>query len=112
MPSCQDLKLRHMYKVMDLLHANIEQAEKTVFFNTANLFNLEVNSIFYDTTTASFHVDYEDDDSDPNTTLRKFGHAKEGNWAPQVVVALVVTRDGISVRSGLNFRLIVTKPAV
>jgi transposase len=86
---------------MDLLHANIEEVEKTVFFNTANLFNLEVDLIFYDTTTASFHVDYEDDDSDPesNTTLRKFGHAKEGNWAPQVVVALAVTRDGIPVRS-------------
>jgi hypothetical protein len=46
-------------------------------------------------------VDYEDDDTDPNsnTTLRKFGHAKEGNWAPQVVVALAVTRVGIPVRS-------------
>jgi transposase len=101
LPSCQDLKLRNMYEAMDLLHANIEEVEKTVFFNTANLFNLEVDLIFYDTTTASFHVDYEDDDSDPefNTTLRKFGHAKEGNWAPQVVVALAVTRDGIPVRS-------------
>ena len=101
LPSCQDLKLRHMYEAMDLLHANIEEVEKTVFFNTANLFNLEVDLIFYDTTTASFHVDYEDDDTDPdsNTTLRKFGHAKEGNWAPQVVVALAVTRDGIPVRS-------------
>ena len=37
--------------------------------------------------------------TDPNTTLRKFGHAKEGNWAPQVVVALAVTREGIPVRS-------------
>lgn len=101
LPSCQGLKLRHMYEAMDLLHANIEEVEKTVFFNTANLFNLEVDLIFYDTTTASFHVDYEDDDIDPesNTTLRKFGHAKEGNWAPQVVVALAVTRDGIPVRS-------------
>ncbi|MBU1564560.1 MAG: IS1634 family transposase [Proteobacteria bacterium] len=99
LPSCQGLKLHHMYEAMDLLHANIEEVEKTVFFNTANLFNLEVDLIFYDTTTASFHVDYEDDDTDPNTTLRKFGHAKEGNWAPQVVVALAVTRDGIPVRS-------------
>ena len=101
LPSCQDLKLRHMYEAMDLLHANIEEVEKTVFFNTANLFNLEVDLIFYDTTTASFHVDYEDDDSElnSNTTMRKFGHAKEGNWAPQVVVALAVTRDGIPVRS-------------
>jgi hypothetical protein len=84
---------------MDMLHANIEEVEKTVFLNTANLFNPEVDLIFYDTTTASFHVDYEDDDNDPNTTLRKFGHAKEGHWAPQVLVALAVTRDGIRARS-------------
>ncbi|RPJ12528.1 MAG: IS1634 family transposase, partial [Deltaproteobacteria bacterium] len=99
LPSCADLKLRQMYEAMDMLHANIEEVEKSVFFNTANLFNLEVDLIFYDTTTASFHVDYEDDDTDPNVSLRKFGHAKEGNWAPQVVVALAVTRDGLPVRS-------------
>ena len=56
--------------------------------------------IFYDTTTASFHVDYEDDGQrHPNATLRKFGHSKEGTWSPQVVVALAVTREGIPVRS-------------
>ncbi len=100
LPSCKGLKLRHMYDAMDLLHAHAEQVEKTVFFQTANLFNLEVDLIFYDTTTASFSVDYEDDpERHANATLRKFGHAKEGFWAPQVVVALAVTRDGIPVRS-------------
>jgi hypothetical protein len=49
-----------MYEAMDQLHANIEEIERAVFFNTANLFNLEVDLIFYDTTTASFHVDSED----------------------------------------------------
>lgn len=89
-----------MYEAMDLLHANIDEVEKTVFFNTANLFNLEVDLIFYDTTTASFHVDAEDDsETDANATLRKFGHGKEGGWAPQVVVALAVTREGVPVRS-------------
>jgi hypothetical protein len=87
---------RHMYEAMDLLHAHAEQVEKTVFFQTADLFNLEVDLIFYDTTTASFHVDQEDDDG---AGLRKFGHSKEGFWAPQVVVALAVTREGIPVRS-------------
>jgi hypothetical protein len=96
LPSCQGLKLRHMYEAMDLLHANAEQVEKTVFFQVADLFNLEVDLIFYDTTTASFHVDQEDDDG---AGLRKFGHSKEGFWAPQVVVALAVTREGIPVRS-------------
>jgi hypothetical protein len=100
LPTCADLKLRHMYEAMDLLHANIEEIEKAVFFNTANLFNLDVDLIFYDTTTASFHVDSEDDsESDSNATLRKFGHGKEGFWAPQVVVALAVTREGVPVRS-------------
>jgi transposase len=89
-----------MYEAMDLLHAHAEQVEKTVFFQTADLFNLEVDLIFYDTTTASFSVDGEDEaDRHPNATLRKFGHGKEGFWAPQVVVALAVTREGIPVRS-------------
>jgi len=96
LPSCQDLKLRHMYEAMDLLHAHVEKVERTVFFQVADLFNLEVDLIFYDTTTASFHVDQEDDDS---VGLRKFGHSKDGFWAPQVVVALAVTREGIPVRS-------------
>jgi hypothetical protein len=100
LPSCQQLKLRQMYEAMDLLHAHAEQVEKTVFFQTANLFNLEVDLIFYDTTTASFSVDAEDEpDRHPNATLRKFGHSKEGFWAPQVVVALAVTREGVPVRS-------------
>lgn len=100
LPSCAGLKLRHMYEAMDLLHAHAEKVEKTVFFHTADLFNLEVDLIFYDTTTASFSVDAEDDpDGHANATLRKFGHSKEGFWAPQVVVALAVTREGIPVRS-------------
>jgi hypothetical protein len=100
LPSCGGLKLRQMYEAMDLLHANIEAVEETVFCNVANLLNLEVDLIFYDTTTAWFHIDVEDDpDRHENATLRKYGHGKEGFWAPQVVVALAVTREGIPVRS-------------
>jgi hypothetical protein len=99
LPSCRGLNLRHMYGAMDLLHVHAEQVEKTVFFQTADLFNLEVDLIFYDTTTASFSVDREDPEDSSNATLRKFGHSKEGFWAPQVVVALAVTREGVPVRS-------------
>jgi transposase len=69
--------------------------EKHIFFQTANLFNLQVDLIFYDTTTASFTIDQEDDEGG----FRKFGCAKEGGWGPQVVVALAVTREGLPVRS-------------
>lgn len=63
MPSCQDLKLKHMYEAMDLLHEHAAELEKHVFFETANLFTLKVDLIFYDTTTASFFIDQEDDDA-------------------------------------------------
>ena len=100
LPSCNELKLQHMYEAMDLLHDHADDVERAVFFEVADLFNLDVDLIFYDTTTASFHIDYEDDpDENANATLRQFGHGKEGFWAPQVVIALAVTREGIPVRS-------------
>jgi transposase len=62
-------------------------------------FNLTVDLIFYDTTTASFSIDMEDNDPENEAdNFRKFGHAKEGFWSPQVVVALAVTREGLPVR--------------
>jgi len=99
LPSCEQLKLHHMYEAMDMLYAYAAEVEETVFFHTANLFNLEVDLIFYDTTTASFTTDYEDDPEDTDVSLRQFAHSKEGTWSTQVVVALAVTREGIPVRS-------------
>jgi len=99
LPSCQGLKLRHMYEAMDMLYSHAAEVEETVFFYVANLFNLEVDLIFYDTTTASFTTDYEDEPDDTDASLRQFGHSKEGTWSTQVVVALAVTREGIPVRS-------------
>jgi len=61
LPECGGLKLRQMYEAMDLLHDSVEQGEQQVFFQVANLFNLSVDLIFYDTTTASFAVDCEDE---------------------------------------------------
>jgi hypothetical protein len=99
LPSCNGLKLHHMYEALDLLQRHIDEIENAVFFHTANLFNLVVDLIFYDTTTASFAIDQEDENDEDGTGLRKFGHAKNGTWSPQIVVALAVTRDGLPVRS-------------
>lgn len=98
LPSCQGLKLAQMYAAMDVLHKHCERIEERVFFETANLFNLEVDVVFYDTTTATFSIDEEDDDDDEDG-IRKIGRPKEGGWAPQVLVALAVTREGLPVRS-------------
>jgi transposase len=88
-----------MYEAMDLLHSHIDKIEDAVFFHTANLFNLVVDLVFYDTTTASFTIDEEDEDTETAEGLRKYGHSKNGTWSPQIVVALAVTRDGLPVRS-------------
>lgn len=106
-PSSDTLKLDHMYESMDHLYYHAKEVERSVFFHTANLFNLEVDLIFYDTTTASFCIDQEDEDIELDINdetevlaegLRKYGHAKDGVWSPQVVVALAVTREGLPVR--------------
>jgi hypothetical protein len=113
LPSCWELKLDHMYEAMDMLHLHAERVEERIFFQTANLFNLDVDVVFYDTTTASFSVDFEDEDEPPAGSvegndgkavpsapgLRQRGKSKNGTWNPQVIVALAVTREGIPVRS-------------
>jgi len=98
MPSCDSLKLEQMYEAMDLLYEHAAELEKHIFFQTANLFNLQVDLVFYDTTTASFSIDYEDE-QDSEGAFRQFGYSREGGWGPQVVVALAVTREGLPVRS-------------
>ena len=54
LPSCKDLLLGDMYRAMDVLYDHAEEVERSVFFHTANLFNLDVDVIFYYTTTVSF----------------------------------------------------------
>jgi transposase len=99
LPSCEGLMLRQMYEAMDFLYAEASEIEEAVFFHTADLLNLDVDLVFYDTTTASFSVDEEDEEREElGAGLRQWGKPKEGGWAVQVVVALAVTREGLPVR--------------
>jgi transposase len=92
------------YRAMDLLidadagaHAVVQE---TVFFAVANLLNLEVDVLFFDTTSTYFELDDEDDpDGAAVSTLRRFGKSKDHRPdLPQVVIGLAVTREGIPVR--------------
>lgn len=93
LPRAAGLHRDRLYEALDFLHDHHEAIEEAVFFHTANLLNLEVDLIFYDTTTAEFTVDEGDDG------LRRLGHSKDSRWTPQVVIALAVTREGLPVRS-------------
>lgn len=107
------LKLQHLYRAMDFLEANKEAIEKALYFRIADLLNLDVEIVFYDTTSLHFEVDEEDHGAGERDevrgsipagrktyrALRKRGHSKNGRFdAPQIVVGLAVTRDGFPVR--------------
>ncbi|MEV4139319.1 IS1634 family transposase [Dactylosporangium sp. NPDC049742] len=97
------------YRAMDLLidadagaHAVVQE---TVFFAVANLLDLEVDVLFFDTTSTYFELGDEDDTSGADggraavSTLRRFGKSKDHRPdLPQVVIGLAVTREGIPVR--------------
>ena len=96
LPEAEGLKVDQLYRALDVLATHAEAIQEEVFLRTADLFKLDVDLIFYDTTTAWFAID-EEDEADG---LRQRGHAKDGpEGAPQVVIALAVTRDGMPVRS-------------
>ena len=86
-----------LYRAMDFLLANAEAVQEAVFFSVANLLNLEVDLVFFDTTSTYFEV--EPDDNDAADGLRRLGHSKDHRPdLPQVVIGLAVTKTGIPVR--------------
>jgi transposase len=83
---------------MDLLVAADAQAEvqEAVFFAVADLLNLEVDLLFFDTTSTYFERDTEEEGDD---AFRRYGHSKDHRPdLPQIVIGLAVTREGIPVR--------------
>jgi hypothetical protein len=86
------------YRAMDLL-AEADTAgavQEAVFFAVANLLNLEVDVLFFDTTSTYFERDEEDGGEDG---FRRYGKSKDHrDDLPQIAIGLAVTREGIPVR--------------
>jgi hypothetical protein len=69
------------YRAMDFLLDCDEEVQREVFFAVADLLNLEVDLILFDTTSTYFEIEAEREDS-----LRCFGHSKDHRPdLPQVV---------------------------
>jgi hypothetical protein len=114
------------YRAMDFLHAALPELQERVFFTVANLLDLEVDLLFFDTTSTYWETDrlpdeLQDDDSDAaadsdnessseaaneqdelprESGRRRYSkHSKDHRPdLPQVVVGMAVTRTGIPVR--------------
>jgi hypothetical protein len=109
------------YRAMDWLLEIQAALEREVFGQVANLLNLEVDLLFFDTTSTYFQLDEPDapiardqrchalpETSDPATGagdgakpagFRTYGKSKDHrDDLPQIVVGMAVTRTGIPVR--------------
>ncbi len=104
------------YRAMDWLLEIAPDLEREVFHQVANLLDLEVDLLFFDTTSTYFQIDEaghpvarddrgrvvgEDDTADAakSTGFRTWGDSKDHrDDLPQVVIGMAVTRGGIPVR--------------
>jgi hypothetical protein len=103
------------YRAMDFLTDALPELQEQVFFSVANLLNLEVDVLFFDTSSTYFELDRladelaEDDDGEDDdeeeeglveSGIRAWSkHSKDHRPdLPQVVLGMAVTREGIPVR--------------
>lgn len=86
------LEVQVLYRAMDFLLTHQAAIEQEVYWAVADLLNLEVDLILYDTTSSYFETELE-------STLKKHGYSKDKRGdLPQVIIGLAVTRDGIPVK--------------
>src|SRR5690554_564110 len=105
-----EVEVQQLYRAMDFLLEAHDDIQREVFWSVKNLFNLEVDLIFVDTTSTYFEIEGEDadegeDDGDDASGaaadggLRKRGYSKDSRAdLAQAVLGFAVTRDGIPVR--------------
>lgn len=102
------------YRAMDWLIDAEPELGRIVFDNTADLLNLEVDLLFFDTTSTYFETEDADEPvgrdergmpvadgetAEKQAGFRTFGKSKDSRGdLPQIVVGMAVTRDGIPVR--------------
>jgi transposase len=88
------------YRAMDLLLAIEAEVAEQVYWSVAHLLNLEVDLLFFDTTSTYFEIEAPDAPGEGETVgFRTHGHSKDHRGdLPQVVIGLAVTREGIPIR--------------
>jgi transposase len=102
LPGVEDLQVQHLYRSLDVILDMEDKLQEEVFFSVSHLLNLEVDLLFFDTTSTYFEIEGEDIPSDPEDeayVLRRQGYSKDSRPdLAQVVIGLAVTREGIPIR--------------
>jgi hypothetical protein len=99
LPGLAEVDHTACYRAMDFLLASLDELQETVFFTVADLLQLEVDLLFFDTTSSYFELELADGELDDEPGFRAYGHSKDHRPdLPQVVIGMAVTRGGIPVR--------------
>jgi transposase len=101
-PGLPELDDDRCYRAMDCLLAVHFRARQQVYWALADPLNLEVDLLFFDTTSGYFEIDEPDPlSAGADKGFRTYGHSKDHRRdLLQVVNGLAVTRDGIPTESG------------
>jgi transposase len=99
LPGLAEVEVHDLYEMMDLVLAAEQELQRQVFAEVADLLNLDVDLLFFDTTNVYFCRDEPDRAPDGGKGFRTYGHSKEKrDDLPLVSIGLAVTRSGIPVR--------------
>lgn len=90
----------HLLRAMDFLIEHKTELEPRLASPMLNLFDGALDLVFYDLTSCYFEIDSDDKDSEKSkkkcvSTLRNHGYDRDRSGCPQVVLGLVMTKDGI-----------------
>jgi len=84
----KEIKLQHLYRSLDLLSESKEILEEEIFYQNRNLFNMQIDVVFYDVTTFAFESVKQD-------SLKDFGFSKDAKFKEvQVVMGLLIDQEG------------------
>lgn len=99
-PGLDEMDADACYRAMDWLVDIEPQLAEAVYWATADLLNLEVDLLFFDTTSTYFEIETADDPAEGATVgFRTWGKSKDHRPdLPQVVIGMAVTRSGIPIR--------------
>lgn len=90
-PAFKELELHHFYRALDFLILHKETIELELFEQTKNLFNLELDLVFWDTTSTYFTGNGPEG-------LAEYGYSKDHRSdRVQIIVGVLMTREGIPV---------------
>jgi transposase len=84
----EDIPLHHIYRSLDILSEAKQGIETQLFDRYRNLFNIQIDIVFYDVTTYHFESVHSD-------SLKDFGFSKAGKYNEvQVVMGLLIDMEG------------------